>query len=258
MKFVEGIYGDYDPPLLDSPFALRSWDSICDMTAIALIAMPEGFIIGADGLSRHTSTAIVTTEGQKVFGFSNGRVTLAYAWCGTTVVIDKIGNDYVFFDFSSETAESLKEAKGDDYITFIRSVCRFLQGRLVAAELPSTEDDWSAGYFGKQIPRMIVSGYFGQQPFLASVSVVWNDNGIALSLKWLVPEKKLRAFTGGTGSVSQDMDKKLTRIPTGIEDARNLVHEYIDCCRGETVGGKIHVALVTPDSFSWLDPPSGV
>ena len=223
------------------------------MTAIALVAMPEGFIIGADGLRRHTSTAVVSTEGQKVFGFTNEQITLAYAWCGTTVLIDKINEEYVFFNFSAETAESLKGATGGDLTIYMRSFCSTLRDRLVSANLPSSEDDWSMGYFGKQTPRMIVCGYFNKQSFLAKIEVVWNDGGMALSLAWLTPEKKLRAFTGGTKSTD-----KLTRLPIDIGDARSLVHEFIDCNRGETVGGKIHVALVSPDSFSWLDPPSGV
>lgn len=214
--------------------------------------MPDGFVIGADGLRRHTSAAVVTTDGQKVFGFRNKQITLAYAWCGTTVVLDKVGENYVFFSFSSETAESLKEAAGNDLPTYLRSFCLALKNRLEKAGLPSSEADWSTDAFGKQTPRMVVGGYFGQQLFVASIEVVWNENGAALLLKRLEPEKKLRAFTGS--AVSPDMDK-LTREPLNIDDARSLVHEYIECCRSEKAGGKIHVALVTPDSFSWLDAP---
>jgi hypothetical protein len=245
---LNGIYCTDDPP--SSDFAFRVLDTVDDMTAIALVYMPDGMVIGADGLRRHSSTGIIlTSEGQKVFEFKNENITSAYAWWGTTV---RFGENGESFEFSCETGDLLKKVKGESLDEFIRNFCSALQSRLSEADLPISESDWLTDY-GVQIPKMAIVGYFNQQPFAVRIEISPGLHELTVLCTQIGTEERyLRVFSGSTNST---VGKNIHRKPKDIEDARCLIHDYIDCCRGEKVNGKVHVALVTPDSFSWLDSP---
>jgi hypothetical protein len=252
-----GIYGpDYSPPP-NSEFAFRRRNTIVDMTAIAAVFLPEGFVIGADGLRQTTSKSKVTEEGQKVFRFTNDKITLAYAWCGHTVVWNEDDHSQVFFDFSKETDLALKDSLvADNLKDFSYKFCSLLQTRLNYSNW--VNNGWVADFPGEKMARMLIGGYFSGQPFVAEIEVTQKSLMPSVSAIPLIPETKLRAFSG-CRHVTVESD--LTREPQNTSDARNLVHKYIQRCidnpQCDGIGGRIHIALVTSDSFAWLDPPVG-
>jgi len=255
-----GIYEPYDPPPPNSPFAFRKWNTIADMTAIAVVCLPDGFVIGADGLRKSFSGETVTEEGQKVFCFRNDKIVLAYAWCGQTVIWGENNREPVFFDFRSTTESCLLTASSsNDLTSFANDFCSLLQSALVIDKFPNK---WADDSFEGSVARMLIAGYFDTELFMAEVTVTRGKGStLDVSARRITPgQQRLRVFSG-CPHVSPDED--LTKKPENSQDAKNLICTYIRrCvenpkCNGR-IGGKSHVAFVTPDSFTWIEPPAGV
>ena len=78
----------------------------------------------------------------------------------------------------------------------------------------------------------------------------------SVSVRRLLTSDDLSVFSGHPSVLP---DERLKRVPDSVEDARNLIHEYIQRCADspecKDIGGRIHVALVSAESFNWIDAP---
>ena len=75
---------------------LNSGDNSPYMTAIAVVHISDGFVVGADGLRQTTEGLVLDENGQKLFGFEDERIKLGYAWCGQTVFWNEDNREQVF------------------------------------------------------------------------------------------------------------------------------------------------------------------
>ena len=226
------------------------------MTAIAVVSRPEGFVIGADGLRQTTNRSVVTDKAQKIFGFRTEKTTLAYAWCGQIVFWNEDDHAQVFFDFDAATKPALTVASlmALDLNGFTENVRMTFQTLLM--ESNRTNPDWVAAANAGSMARMLAVGYFNHESFLLEIKVQQVNSLPFVSAHRLVPSNDLRAFSGHP---SVAPDERLKRVPDNVEDARNLIHEYIQRCADSPefndIGGRTHIALVSPDSFDWIDAP---
>lgn len=252
---IGGIYEtDYPLQLLRTNLVLGKNET--DMTAIAVVSMPEGFLIGADGLRQTTNRSVVTDKAQKVFGFQTDKITLAYAWCGQIVFWNEDDRTQIFFDFEAVTKPALTLASlmALDISSFAESLrLTFLT---LLTESNQTYSGWIASANAGSMARMLAVGYFSDEPFVLEIKVRQANSLPVVSVHRLVPSNDLRAFSGHP---SVTADETLKRTPHSVEDATNLIHEYIQRCADspecKDIGGRTHVALVSPDSVSWITPP---
>jgi len=227
-----------------------------DMTAIAVVSMPEGFVIGADGLRQTVDRLVVNDKAQKIFSFQTEKIVLAYAWCGHTVCWNGDNPAQIFFNFMADTEQTLTLASlAEDLSAFIKSIRDIFQTLLLKSN--QVYPGWATSVQDESIARMIVAGYFNRESFLLEVKVQEVNSFPFVSVQRLVPSNQLKAFSGHLVATSDDA--ALTRVPSDVGDARNLVFAYIQKCgdssESKNVGGRTHVALVSPDSFDWIDAP---
>lgn len=255
-----GIYDAHFPLQFASArdeVVFLNWDDD-PMTAIAVICRPEGFIIGADGFRQTTDFSVVTRSGQKVFSFRTENFTLAYAWSGQTIVWNDRddGRKETLFDFraATEPALTLASLVAKDSNSLIEGF------RVVFLGLLKHSDWVNVGWVGNLakdfIARMLVVGYFNGDPFQAEITVKSCDSAPVVSVKQFLTSLNIKVFSGCPHVKADDT---LAREPKDIDDARSLIHEYIQRCvdtpQCSGIGGKVHVGLVSPCSFEWIDPP---
>jgi hypothetical protein len=252
---IGGVYEtDYPLQLLRTKLILGENET--NMTAIAVVFMPEGFVIGADGLRQTTHRSVVTDKAQKIFGFQTEKTTLAYAWCGQTVFWNEDDHSQVFFDFEAATKPALTLASlmALDLNDFAENLRMTFLTLLMQSN--QTNPGWVAAANAGSMARMLAVGYFNHEPFLLEIKVQQVNSLPFVSGHRFVPSNDLRAFSGHP---SVAPDERLQRVPDNVEDARNLIHEYIQRCADspecKDIGGRTHVALVSLDSFDWIDAP---
>jgi hypothetical protein len=245
-----GIYeADYPLQLLRTRLVLGKNET--NMTAIAVVATPEGFVIGADGLRQTTLRSVTTDKAQKVFGFKNQQVTLAYAWCGQIVFWNEDNRTQIFFDFGAVTNSVLALASllASDLSGFAESLRTTILDVLTQSN--RVYPGWISAANPGKMARMLAVGYFGDEPFLLEIEVQQVNSLPFVSVRRHAMSNDLRVLSGYAPP-----DEKLKRVPADLADARNLVHEYIQkASNNSEIGGRIHVALVSRDSVRWIDEP---
>jgi hypothetical protein len=252
---IGGIYeADYPIQLLRTQLVLGENET--SMTAIAIVFMPESFVIGADGLRQTTDKSKTIYDAQKIFKFQTEKITAAYGWCGHTVVWNEDNPEQVFFDFGAVTGPILTIASllALDIDGFVENV----RARLLAHLMQSNDmyTGWISAAKPGSVARMLVAGYFNLDPFSFAIDVNQINLLPSVTARRFNPSNDLRVFSGHPSTAE---DESLKRVPVDVEDARNLVHEYIQKCidnpECKDIGGRTHVAVVSPNSFDWIDAP---
>lgn len=230
------------------------------MTAIVSVYTSDGFIIGADGLRRGTDGAIVSKTVQKVFHFENADIRLAYAWSGTTQIYDS--RNQCVFDFAAVTEKGLQVAVftgGPDFASFIGTFQKILyfttynagfvkNGRIVGLNR------------NERIAQVLIVGYFNGESCLAEIDVCHQNLSLLEPklVKLQVPMNVNRNIFSGCESAFGAFSE---RYPMSTDEALLFVREYIQACSDSAepdcgnIGGHIHIGKITPEAFSWVEPP---
>jgi hypothetical protein len=229
-------------------------------TAIVSVYTSDGFIIGADGLRKNTDGSDVTKTARKIFLFESEITRLAYAWSGTTQVFDS--NNQSVFDFMGVSEPILRIADllgGIDFAAFVNIFRRMLLVTLLQSRL--TNNGRIVGTYPEdEIAGVLFVGYFNQQPCMAEI-MVCHQNLLLLepTIKTLViPAKPNCNIFSGSKSLNRAWPKCKAR--SGAE-AIDFVRKYIQACADSSeadcddIGGHIHIGQITPEGFTWIDPP---
>jgi hypothetical protein len=244
------------PPPKDHPVFLDWGDNLPDMTAIAIVHTPDGFVIGADGLRQILRGP--TIDGQKLFRFEEGNVYLGYAWCGNTVIWDDDDPDTIYFDFRSSTAPILKEICSKNYVDWVGFIHCFRALLQIQIDQSTKARNWVAEFEDKSIARMLLAGYVKGDPVLVQIEIKRIDSERCVSAGWLPLPKSLLPFSCCSDIT---MDNGLERTVENSKDGQSVIHEYMERsasnpnCEGLFGKGTILVAKITPNSFTWLDGP---
>ena|ERR1700683_5503680 len=191
------------------------------MTAIISVFTTDGFVIGADGRSLDSNRNIVSECSQKLFAFRRAHVSVVYAWCGTTHVMNESGN--VLLDLNLITYDALKAASqsaGKDFPTFIQLCCNGIYGGIcrtpVVKKITNSdviENDSKA--------RMLLNGYFKDVPFTAEFYLREKDRITITAKEIHFPiVSPTRNFFSGCGEQNK---KYLNMLPTTTIEALKLV-----------------------------------
>jgi hypothetical protein len=229
-----------------------------DMTAIASAFTSEGFVIGADGRTLDKDKKIVSDCSQKIFSFKRQHVSVAYAWCGETCIVNE--SNEVLYDLYKITRDALISAvrtAGTSFSLFIQQCCEgILDGIIktsVVRKITSSDSECESK------ARMLLNGYFEGSPFMAELHIRETDRirvhaGNVLNP---IPLPTRCLFSG----CKRQNDKYANTLPTTTKEALKLVSDYIqesidnpdpDCF---VIGGHRHIACLDSNGFYWVDAP---
>jgi hypothetical protein len=256
---LDSIYDpDYCPPRFEcaeDALSPAKWDNV-GMTVIAAIRLPDGFVVGADGRRLMFDGSVATNSAHKLFCLHNHNVTLAYGWCGHTVVWggDNPKKEYFNFPVIARPILEIASWLAPDLSRFIRFTCTSLLSCLWDSH--RVNGHWVEDCLSDNIARMLVAGYFKGDPFSLGVNVQRRGVSPVVFTDNFVIGSTLTVFSGPPTVEADDMQD---RHPANADDARNIICEYVQRCDSDIscsgFGGRPHVAVVTPDSFRWIEAP---
>lgn len=228
------------------------------MTAIASAFTSEGFVIGADGRQLGKDQKIFSEFAQKIFNFKYRHVDVAYAWCGETSAINE--SNKVLYDLYAITRVALNSAVqsfGRQFPSFIQQCCSGIYDGIIKS--PIVRQITNSESLPESKARMLLNGYFDQQPFMAEFHLRDTDRIRVQAERVLmpIPVPTRNLFNGCT----RQNKKYENALPTTTIDALKLISAYIQECIDNSdadcsgIGGHRHIAHLTPDGFYWVDAP---
>jgi hypothetical protein len=255
------------------------WFNASQMTATATIYTPFGFAIAADGLQRwgHQPTrdaSVIEDESdavQKIFMIRGEHVALAYLLRGD------IANRDRSFDLGCELRSLITSVKAEAFTEcrqFVQTLSGKLEDRILIAQADHRLDN--------DLPAAEITfiGYFKNDPCWIDAKFHRSRNPYTGTLHEVAPIKFYPGFCFVSGSLPiRDLIRKgdprfapfCARFDyrRSLEDASGFVKGYIEACCSpmallvdpscEELGGRIHVATVTPeDGFQWIVEPIAV
>ena len=275
---------EHDPFLGEESVISYPLEAHMPGTAVVRLYTGDGFIIAADGLRRDLSGAEVSNRQQKIFKIGVAGNLFAYALTGTTYV----AQSELGFDVSLEAANVAATLSLKGYDSPDRYTEQF--GRLLRASLRRGQKDRrikefsDSGTSGEQeIVPLLFAGYYGGRPFMSGTTLCHKDQEIQFPTREsrILSPSSTRLELSGSEKVrdlllSTDDDtfaeyrtagwvKMRIHMPLSLAEGADLARAYIAACaspKGRTldvqcaaIGGRVHVAEITPAGFTWIDPP---
>jgi hypothetical protein len=145
-------------------------------------------------------------------------------WCGNIVYWNEDDDSQVWFDFPKVTKPILTIAAtiSTDLVTFADAIRTAFEVSIIWS------DDTYPGWFNIVVPgnmaRMLAAGYYDAEPFLLEIKVEKVDSLVRVSANRFIPTNDLRAFSG---SLVVEPGDELSRAPNSVEEASDLIREYI-------------------------------
>jgi hypothetical protein len=257
------------------------------MTAIGLVGLPEGFVIGADGRATlDDETKKVTASGaglesedaQKIFEITDTEKTLAYATAGFITL-----DDFLLLDEIKKKINWLSTRAFSTCNDYLAAVAEKVTEEINEAKhtnriknFPSTRGTESG--IGWKIADLVLVGYFRGTASLA-IAQITHSQGTQAECRVISYENLHHSILLGSGAVRKAMypdpgdapDARFaqyTKWPIGsLKDAEDYVKGYIAACSSDLgreidaehwriTGGHTHLAKITPaGGFAWVIPP---
>ncbi len=250
-------------------------------SAVALTYTRDGFVIAADGRAR-TNGEILSETTQKIFPIDG--LGLCYALCGRAAFDTKNKENEI--DLLKDAPYAITAISANDHSDlsgYAGSFSMYLYSLLKKAQesgqletLPTKETDRHGDTH--DIFHLFVAGYFREQPAWCFTTfshknqllleptthdyipqkgpVVYGPTEV-LRLIFKTTDARVAAYR-----VKGFQESRQPSLSDGIEAMKNYVRACCDpeirtldpMCAG--VGGRIHVATITPnEGFSWVCPP---
>jgi hypothetical protein len=232
------------------------------MTAIISVFTSDGFVIGADGRSLGKDKKVACDCSQKIFNFKHRHVSVAYAWCGETHVINE--SNEILYDLNTIARAALNstvQIAGRSFSLFIQQCCEGILDNIIKTPVVRkvTNSDSTPT---ESKARMLLNGYFDRVPFMAEFYIRETDRIRVQAEKILMP---IPSPTRNLFSGCKEQNERYAHVlPTTTEEALKLVSDYIQDCIDNPnpdcfiVGGRRHIAYLDSDGFSWIDEPKKI
>jgi hypothetical protein len=225
------------------------------MTAVVSTYTSDGFVIGADGLRKELNGFITSRKAQKIFPIQRDGMPAAFAWAGQTRLEYADRSD---FDFIEETSPAIARIKvGISAEQFARELASDLMTRV--NDHNGNTPIPMVGRKANEVVRCLLVGYWNNNPFRTELSFL-QENGIIVLNADTTPLKvqDFRVFSGSAIVLDEtDVDCCMS-----LNSCIDTVREYIQKCADNkidhycrSIGGHIHIATITPESFKWIIPP---
>ena len=246
-------------------------------TAIIVAYTENGFVVAADGRSLDSRDPTKHDDSvQKIFPIEDAARALAFAVSGAAVIGSDAGEDFSFVAEANHGAQALRSSAWSDLEGYGREFARIINkalrkakdtGRIAA--FPTSKN--LAGERGTTIARIVLAGYYSDQPSRIEVRFRHDNEGLShpeittghlefavqwgserIAKIWMTDQRFAAHRPLLTGHMS--MIEHAVKIATGYiaacsDPAALQIDEEI--CRG--IGGRIHAATITPSGgFHWV------
>jgi hypothetical protein len=203
-------------------------------TALLYCGTSEGFVIGADGRAFNKLTRQIESDTErKIFTFESPVVSIVFAWAG----IVKVSFLDSHFSLIEETRDLLPRSDFNGF--FAQELNAKLRDRL---RMLRTND------IG-QCAEGIFLSYRNGQPWASQISIFKNGRTWDCSVE--------EGTVNGDVDIVSGPDGKFDK-PASLDEAAGAIKAYLkDCVANPTdeIGGHVHIARLTLDGFSWVQPP---
>jgi hypothetical protein len=235
------------------------------MTAIVSTYVPGmGFVVGADGLRTDAKTgAVVTDKAKKIFSIESDGVHLAYAWVGGVSLFSGSGQEFSFLEESATIGNSLAINKPESIEEYVHQFAAKMYDKLQTIRLPDGRLSNNRDALPhKEIAHVLLVGYYNGKPYRGGVS--FSQKNLLLQppfMDEIIESPDNFAVFSGSDTVLQKFQPMAA--PETLQEAAELIRNYIQACVDNrsnyadcaTIGGRVHVATVTPKRFAWVAPP---
>ena len=218
-------------------------------------------MVGADGRKQNLGGEIGHDSSQKIFFFETSNARGLFTWTGCTEICSSCS----VFDFKDVTYSILGEIQTETFGSLselITPLCLRLFDRLL---------EWIRNSNGRfdypnntEWARLQMIGYVNGRPDVARAVFPFRDGeprspGLVVSPAGL--DGTLSVFTGNEKAYQQMKSLGRLQRRDNLSEAARLVHDYIEDCKmfspteSNSIGGHIHIAIVTPSESTWIVPP---
>jgi hypothetical protein len=227
-------------------------------TAIVSAYLSDGFVIGADGRRKDPNLGVADSDiVQKIFSIKLAKLRLVYAWAGS---IHNLRVDGTIFDFKDATDLILQAIDMNQVYTFPDFVALFANLLYV---LTLKYLGRGVGVFDDGlIAKALFLAYFEGQPYKAGIYANHDSHIVLRPVIKCAPALAQFCVFNGSKKAYELLNPPLATV--SLLEVSNLVRDYIRLCfthrdtpiKGENpIGGHIHIGHLTPERFSWIDPP---
>jgi hypothetical protein len=232
------------------------------MTAIVAVHTPEGYILAADGRQTHRTS--FDDETVKLFHSSAHNSEVAWG-CFGAVGLPFSGLDS--FDLAEVSIAASKQMEYRDFSSLEEYAMVMATAVYAVLSIYCLKHSAIICCPEEVFPGLAFVGYVNGKAELAQVEIRHRCR------EWLPPSAApllLRpsglAIATGSEAVYRALEKaEMLRAPKSLEEGVELARSYIQTCiaNNETcdeckgIGGRIHIAAVTPNGFEWKIKPQG-
>jgi hypothetical protein len=258
------------------------------MTAIGVVGLDDGFVIGADGRMtgdeeaqklKGSASERISEAAQKIFDLTDADTALAYAMSGFVTL-----DDFVVLDDVKRKMNWLFKRSYGDFKKFLTAVAEKIRDEINEAKdankikhFPTSRkaehgDNW-------KIADIFLAGYYSGAPSLGIAQIIHSDGKVA-KCDVNVPADYRYKFLLGSDAVRRAMypdsgtalDSRLQRYRKdsilSLKDAEEYITGYIAACSSDVgreldpeswriIGGRTHIAKITRNGgFEWIIAPA--
>jgi hypothetical protein len=226
-----------------------------DMTAIAIVSMTHGLIIGADGQGTDIDSRVAKqTEIQKIFLFQDKGFRLVYALTGIVAMSLRHVCTSILQNFPTSGRNRFPSFTRM-FEGSLRKKCPGNLGELANSCAPPVEISLLKNRFGNQVGRIFLAGYFENELCIGAFTIGYPKLELNIGVDIRKP-----ALNGPGIFAGPDSSDYLKSRPQSALEAAGLVRDYLRTCSEDPehpeIGGRIHIASLTPDEFAWIDRPA--
>jgi hypothetical protein len=267
-------YGDFPEHVLFNYFKDMS-------TVIVRINAIDGIVVGADGRRTKPPNDQFDSDGaQKIFPIVSDNKKLSYSICGTTL-FTAIETGDVLWDLHAQIEEAVTVVPSSQPHLFgfaqaiARPIYRALQSASKFARLVFPEESEQKEAYGINIANVLIDGYYKGFPDHARIRFFHHQQKLCNPQVFKVEFETV--YLHGPKSIwdafENVKDKRLKIYrpkgynkaePWRIPEAVAIAAGYVKACSSpegleidrryeKTIGGRTHIAIVTPDGFRWAE-----
>jgi hypothetical protein len=256
------------------------------MTAIGVVGLPDGLVIGADGrMTRDDDSKPVADDAsgfqgeaaQKIFQIVESDKALAWAISGFITL-----DDFRLLEEVKRKTSWLSKRKFDSCKKYLMAVAQRVTEEINEAKhlnkiknFPTTRKSERPGIW--KIADIVLGGYFTRIPSLGIAQISHDGTNEAechvnfydFNYSMLLGSEAVRkAIYPDEGNDPDPRFAQYRRSPIrSLDDAEEYIKGYIAACSSDLgreldpeqwriTGGRLHMAKITPQNgFEWLIPP---
>jgi hypothetical protein len=238
-------------------------------TAILRYFTSSGFIIAADGKTCNSLTGdVLSTDTQKIFQIPG--LPAAYVLYGDIGIGDDDPHTPLILDLAVEMKRILGSRTDAKPPSDLQSYGDDLAAEM--QELLSASKAKGAVFHGKQeyadgitIARILLFGYVDGIPSEVNILFFHREQRLVRQKVYPVDLRRSNPEVMGSLVIEQRLFRQPQSEDVSLLRAAQEVEHYIQVCDSEegraadsvclSIGGHIHVAMITPSCFHWLKPP---